>query len=65
MMNVLYVKNTLANCDENMYLPIFHLSKVVRIALQVARKIALCDRAAIYRIVEDHFPIIAYDQENS
>ena len=28
MTNVLYVKNTLANCDENVYLPILHLPKV-------------------------------------
>ena len=43
--NVWYVKNVLANCDGNMYLPILHLPCKSRIALQVARKIASCDRA--------------------
>ena len=28
MTNVWYVKNILANCDGNMYLPILHLSRV-------------------------------------
>ena len=43
MTNVWYViKNIMANCDGNMYLPILHLLWVV--ALQVARKIASCDR---------------------
>ena len=42
--NVWYVKNILANCDGNLYLPILHLLKG-RIALQVARKIAPCERA--------------------
>ena len=43
--NVWYVKNILANCDGNVYLPILHLPRVPRVALQVARKIAPCDRA--------------------
>ena len=43
MTNVSYVKNILANCDGNMYLP-----RIARIALQVARKIAPCDRALIH-----------------
>ena len=41
--NVWYVKNTLANCDGNLYLPILHLPTKGRNALQVARKIASCD----------------------
>ena len=28
MTNVLYVKNILANCNENLYLPFLHLPKV-------------------------------------
>ena len=28
MTNVLYVKNIMANCDGNMYLPILHLPRV-------------------------------------
>ena len=46
MTNIWYVKNILANCDGNIYLPILHLSRV-DIALRVARKIAPCDRAFI------------------
>ena len=42
--NVWYVKNILATYDGNVYLPILHLYKI-RIALQVAKKIATCDRA--------------------
>ena len=41
-------KNILANCDGNVYLPILHLPRVEWIALQVARKIAPCDRALIH-----------------
>ena len=48
MTNVWYVKNVLANCDHgNLYLPISFTSPKGRIALQVARKIASCDRALI------------------
>ena len=43
-----YVKNILANCDGNVYLPILHLPSLSKIALQVARKIAPCDRALIH-----------------
>ena len=43
--NVWYVKNILANCDGNVYLPILHLPRVPRVALQVARKIAPRHRA--------------------
>ena len=43
--NVWYVKNILANCDGNLYLPSLHLPRVDRIALQIARKIASYDRA--------------------
>ena len=47
--NVWYVKNILANCDGNVYLSILHLAmQVYRIALQVGRKIAPCDRALIH-----------------
>ena len=42
--NVWCVKNVLSNCDGKMCLPILHLPRVA-IALQVARKIAPCDRA--------------------
>ena len=41
--HVWYVKNILANCDGNVYLPILHLPRV-----EVARKIAPCDRALIH-----------------
>ena len=40
MTSVWYVKNILANCDGNLYLPILHLN----FTLQAARKIAPCDR---------------------
>ena len=49
MTNVWYVKNILANCDGNVYLPILHLPmQVYIIALQVGRRIAPCDRALIH-----------------
>ena len=37
------MKNTLANCNEDAYLPSLHLSTVELYTLQVARKIASCD----------------------
>ena len=38
MKTALYVKNTLAKCNEEEYLPSLHLSTVELIPLQVARK---------------------------
>ena len=40
----IYYENILANCDGNMYLPIFNVSPKSRITSQVARKIAACDQ---------------------
>ena len=45
---LIYVKNILTNCDGNVYLPILRLPCKGRKALQVARKIAPCDRALIH-----------------
>ena len=42
--NFRYVEKTSAECNEDSYLGILHLSRV-EIALQVARKIAPCNMA--------------------
>ena len=44
MTNVWYVKNTLANCDGNLYLPILHLPRV-ELHCKLQEKFASCDRA--------------------
>ena len=45
--NVWYVKNILANCDGNLYLPILHLSRV-ELHCKLQKKIAPCCRALNY-----------------
>ena len=49
MTNVWCVKNTLANCDGNLFANF--TSPKSRIALQVARKIAPCDRALVLTLI--------------